>query len=191
MDFLIGSARPQLDRWMSREFSAAVLAGARETDLRRNDSRTVATEVPGFPVANGPYARIAASIFKYEIFPITTLTPVLVRVPLEVGDTVGACFHAVPGLRIFFASRVVEKFDEAEGQIWRRGFTYRTLNGHPELGEETFSVEKNTVTGAVTVRLRSWSRAGSLLTKMGKPVMRLVQARANLAALDFLGSLAS
>lgn len=175
---------------MSREFSAEVLASARESDLMRNDSRVVASEAPGPPVADGTHTRIAASIFKYQIFPATLLTPVLQRLPLQVGDTVGAHFNALPGLHFFFASRVVAKFDEARGNTWCTGFTYRTLPGHPELGEETFSVEKDMTTGDITVRLRSWSRAGTVLSKVGAPVMRYVQARANLAALDFLTTLA-
>ena len=44
--------------------------------------------------------------------------------------------------------------------VWHTGFKYRTLTGHPELGEETFSVEKDLATGSVVAALRSWSRAG-------------------------------
>ena len=47
--------------------------------------------------------------------------------------------------------RVIACFDEEREGVWVTGFTYRTLVGHPELGEETFSVEKDLETGLVMV----------------------------------------
>jgi Domain of unknown function (DUF1990) len=61
--------------------------------------------------------------------------------------------------------------------------------GHPVLGEETFSVEKDLATGQIRVALRSWSRPGILLARMLAPAMRLVQGHAVRAALDHLAGL--
>src|SRR5205807_7251921 len=77
-------------------------------------------------------------------------------------------------------------FDGPAGGVWRAGFTFRTLRGHPELGEETFYVEKDAASGAVRVGLRSWSRPGLWLTRLMSPYTRWVQVRACHAALDHL-----
>ena len=76
------------------------------------------------------------------------------------------------------------------GDTWRTGFTYRTLCGHPEYGEETFSVEKDLTTGVVRVALRSWSRPGTLLARMFPPWVRSLQMKAGPAAVAHLRRLA-
>ena len=81
---------------------------------------------------------------------------------------------------------MTDSFDGPAGGVWRAGFTFRTLRGHPELGEETFFVEKNPVSGAVRAGLRSWSRPGLWLTRLASPFARRVQVRVSRAALDHL-----
>jgi uncharacterized protein (UPF0548 family) len=92
---------------------------------------------------------------------------------------------------MFFASRVVAVLDAEHAGWWRTGFTYRTLAHHPELGEETFSVEKEVATGRVRVALRSWSRPGMWLSRLFAPVLRRVQVGASHAALDHLAAAAA
>jgi uncharacterized protein (UPF0548 family) len=126
----------------------------------------------------------------YRIFPTWLIEPVLRREPVQVGDTVGALLWLPLGFRLFFASRVVATFDEMHGGIWRTGFTYATLVGHPELGEETFSVEKDLQTGEIAVALRSWSVSGLWLTRIFEPFARWLQRFANNAALNNLETIA-
>ncbi|WP_433296234.1 DUF1990 family protein [Actinoplanes sp. CA-030573] len=66
--------------------------------------------------------------------------------------------------------RVVYTVEEAD----RRGFAYGTLPGHPESGEEAFTVVM-TATGDVRGRIRAFSRPASLLARAGGPFSRLVQ----------------
>ena len=77
-------------------------------------------------------------------------------------------------------------FDGPADGVCRAGFTFRTLQGHPELGEETFFVEKDRASGAVRAGLRSWSRPGLWLTRLMSWFARRVQVRASRAALDHL-----
>jgi len=111
------------------------------------------------------------------------VSPVLLRSPIQVGDTVGIQYHFLPGLDLFFAARVLDCFDGPRDGVWRTGFMYRTLVGHPELGDETFSVEKDMAAGTVVAALRSWSRPGTGLTRLAAPFTRYAQIRANRAAL--------
>lgn len=56
------------------------------------------------------------------------------------------------------------------------GFAYGTLPGHPERGEERFQL-RLTPTGDVTFAIVAFSAPGRWYTRLGGPVVRLVQAR--------------
>ena len=183
--------KPRLEDWLNRPFSPTVEQGPRGTDARDRFEGVVAVESVGGPEPGGPHRRVARAIFAFEVFPPTLVSPVLLRSPLQVGDTVGILFHFLPGFDLFCGARVLECFDEARDGVWHTGFRYRTLAGHPELGEETFSVEKDMASGRVSAALQSWSRAGTWLTWLAAPCMRHVQVRANKAALAHLAWLAS
>lgn len=55
------------------------------------------------------------------------------------------------------------------------GFAYGTLPGHPESGEERFSVELRP-DGAVVAVISAFSRPGRWYTRLGAPFARLLQA---------------
>jgi uncharacterized protein (UPF0548 family) len=73
-------------------------------------------------------------------------------------------------LRLPEPSRVIDVF-EAED---RRGFTYGTKPGHPITGEESFILLR-TVDDRVFLVLRSVSRAGLGIWRLGEPFVRLAQ----------------
>jgi uncharacterized protein (UPF0548 family) len=181
---------PRLELWESRPFWPGAERGPRSRDRKDVYEREIATEAPGPPEPGGPHRRAADAIFAYRIFPARSVTPVLRRAPVGPGDTVGIRYHLAPGVDLFFAARVLQCFDGLESGTWRTGFTYRTLRGHPELGEETFSVEKNVATGKVSVALRSWSRPGTLLARISAPILRSLQVRASHAAVERLAAVA-
>lgn len=68
------------------------------------------------------------------------------------------------------------------GVVWtvdeprRAGFGYGTLRGHPEAGEEAFVVELDG-DGGVWLEIRAFSRPGTVLSRLGAPVLRRVQRR--------------
>ncbi len=82
--------------------------------------------------------------------------------------------------------RVVAVVDEPD----RRGFTYGTLPGHPECGEEEFLLERN-ADGSLRFTVSACSRPATLLARAGGPVTRFVQqtmTRRYLAAPDRLAT---
>lgn len=190
MLFLRSSAEAPLAAWASRPFAPTSELGPGAADHRDSYERVIGTESPGPPQPDGLHRRAATAILGYDIFPPSVGRGAIARSPVEVGDTVGLRYRLGLGLELFFASRVVARFDEQRGPTWHTGFTYRTLTGHPELGEETFSVEKNLGTGEVQVALRSWSRHGILLTKLTASFARRTQVRSSRAALEHLEQLA-
>jgi uncharacterized protein (UPF0548 family) len=182
--------RPDLAPWEARPVAAGVAEGSRPGDRRDAFEREVAVERPGEPEPEGPFRRAADAVCRFHVFPPRLVTPVLRRAPVQAGDTVGICYHFAPGVDLFFAARVTACFDGPAGGVWKTGFTYRTLHGHPELGEETFSAEKDLATGRVLVALRSWSRPGTFLTWAAAPVTRWMQVHANNSALAHLAGVA-
>lgn len=189
MDLLVGAA--DLARWERRPIWPAVAAGPRPGDARDCFGREVALEPPGPPVDGGPFERALAAILRYEVFPPDLVQGVLRRTPLEPGDTVGIRYRGFPAVELFFAARVVDRFRGEQDGLVRAGFTYQTLIGHPELGEETFSAWKEPASGRVGVELRSWSRPGTRLARAAAPLVRRVQVRANRAALEHLSRVAA
>lgn len=64
----------------------------------------------------------------------------------------------------------------AEETPERVGFGYGTMTGHQERGEAAFLLEA--ADGRTRFTVRSFSVPGTLLSKLGKPVVRILQARA-------------
>ena len=86
-----------------------------------------------------------------------------------------------PGIgrvRLAAPARVVDVVDEVD----RAGFTYGTLAGHPEAGEERFAVERR-ADGTVRLVIEHWSRPARWFTRLAGPLARLAQARATAAYL--------
>jgi uncharacterized protein (UPF0548 family) len=77
--------------------------------------------------------------------------------------------------------RVIEVIDSPE----RFAFTYATLPGHPEQGEETFAVVR-AHNGAVQFEITATSRPRSFLARASGPVGRRVQQRTSRAYLAAL-----
>jgi uncharacterized protein (UPF0548 family) len=79
--------------------------------------------------------------------------------------------HLGPGpLAVIAPARVVYVVDEPR----RGGFAYGTLPGHPESGEESFLVELR-AEDVVVFTVGSYSRPGTLLTRVAGPVNRAFQ----------------
>ena len=179
---------PRLARWEARPFYDVTRQPGDREDVYERD-----VDVEAWRGAPGPLHRaLGAAILGYDIFPPGLVRGVLRR-RIAVGDTVGIHYIAARLVRLFFAARVVTVLDglSDDGAWWCTGFTYRTLQGHPELGEETFVVETELATGRVRVALRSWSRPGTRLARMFAPVVRRLQVHASRAALAHLAGQAA
>lgn len=176
MNLLLPWQAPDLAAWEARPVATGISRGAPPSAARDAYRRVIARERPGPPEENGPYAGVARAIAGYRVFPDWLIAPVLRRAPVRPGDTVGIFFRP---LRLFFAARVSEVIDAP----FLAGFTYQTLQGHPEYGEETFAVEKDPQSGNITASLESWSLPGLPLTRLATPLVRWLQRFASEQAL--------
>jgi uncharacterized protein (UPF0548 family) len=181
---------PRLEDWKRRPFSPGVTDGSVPSDNFDRHEGVVGVEPPGPPLEDGPYVRVRRAILDFRIFPEKLATPVVERTPLQFGDALGLRYGMFPFVSIFFASRVIDVIDEQREGKLKQGFTYRTLDGHMMLGEETFLVEKNLHTGEVKASLEAWSRPRHWLTRAGYWYARRCQLQAGRRAIRNLQSLA-
>jgi uncharacterized protein (UPF0548 family) len=77
------------------------------------------------------------------------------------------------------ACRVVFVIDESN----RKGFAYGTLSGHPERGEESFTVSIDDA-GLVTFEIRAFSKPARWFAKLGSPLLRFLQQHVTWKYLD-------
>lgn len=66
----------------------------------------------------------------------------------------------------------------------RFGFAYGTLPNHAERGEELFEVFLDSVTNEVRYRIRAISSPQAILTHVGQPIVRVLQARFRLGSAE-------
>jgi uncharacterized protein (UPF0548 family) len=100
------------------------------------------------------------------------LTVVPADAPITEGTTVAVVTGVWP-LKVIATCRIVRVVDEPD----RFGFAYGTLPSHPEEGEEHFVVTR-AADGVVRFDVVAFSRPHDLLTKLGGPIPRRLQARA-------------
>jgi uncharacterized protein (UPF0548 family) len=101
-------------------------------------------------------------------------------VPPTLGAEVVVAMPVGP-LRILAPCRVVSVVDERAAY----GFTYGTLPGHPESGEESFTVTLDG-DGMARFTIAVASRPADVLARLGAPVTHAVQRRALRGYLDGL-----
>ena len=118
------------------------------------------------------WSRACAAIRAWAAHRGAGITVAPAHAPIIEGTTVAVITAAGP-LRVLAACRIVRVVDEPD----RFGFAYGTLPSHPEEGEEHFVVTR-AADGAVRFDVVAFSRPHDLLTKLGGPIPRRLQARA-------------
>jgi uncharacterized protein (UPF0548 family) len=134
--------------------------------------RPLPPEQPGPPVADGPWELGRQVLLHYEFADPGIVTAVYKEdVPLAERTMLlelrfhGLRFHA--GVRV---SAVRDEEVETGGQtarVW--GWSYRTLQGHLEMGQMDYELWKWLESGAVEFRIRRYARAA----RIPNPVVRL------------------
>jgi len=123
-------------------------------------------------VRDDVWERAKAGIRAWAAHRGAGMTVVPADAPIVEGTTVAVLTSLGP-LHVLSACRIVRVIDEPD----RYGFAYGTLPSHPEEGEEHF-VATRAADGTVRFDVVAFSRPHDLLTKLGGPVPRRIQARA-------------
>jgi uncharacterized protein (UPF0548 family) len=116
--------------------------------------------------------RARAAIRAWAVHAAAGITIAPPAASIAEGTTV-AVITSVGPLHVLAACRIVRVVDEPD----RYGFAYGTLPAHPEEGEERFVVTRAGA-GAVRFEVVAFSRPHDLLTRLGGPIPRRIQARA-------------
>jgi uncharacterized protein (UPF0548 family) len=137
------------------------------------------TRVVWLGVGDAAFARAGRGLEEWEAHHRAGVVVHPSDVPIVAGTTVAL---AVPlfGVHALAACRIVAVVREAN----RFGFSYGTITGHPERGEEAFIIERDGDT--VRFRITAFSKPADPLARIGAPVARLVQQRVTRAYFDGL-----
>ena len=121
------------------------------------------------------FVRAKAALSRWEMFHVgwVQLHPSVPRT--DPGSMVGIA------ARFFFlwtlsSCRVAYAVDE-RGEVERFGFALGTLPGHVLAGEEEFCVEWRHADDSVWYAVRAFSRPVQVLSRLGYPIVRALQAR--------------
>ncbi len=123
-------------------------------------------EAPGPPMPNNSFAFAQDVLRNYEFPPPSLIkgiyiseTPLAERVML-----LRAQFLYI--FRFFFGVRVSRVIDEVretnEGDLHVWGYSYQTLEGHWEMGEITFEIQKLAQTGTINFHIEAYSKSGHI-----------------------------
>ncbi len=135
-----------------------------------------------FPLGTGRalFERARAALFDWRHFGIPWLEPHGADRPVHEGQVV-ATLTRVFGIWFLNPCRVVYCVDPL-GETDEVAFAYGSLSGHVTSGEERFTVRRDPTTDEVWFEILAFSRAATLLTQVGQPLMRRVQRRFAAAA---------
>lgn len=155
-----------IDRWRSAEPTYPDV-GATRTGRTPAGMRAVARErIVGQGEAD--FAAVAELIHDFGLQRGAGLRVQASSATAEVGTTVVLSAPFLGPIEI--PCRVVYVLEEDD----RAGFAYGTLDGHPECGEELFSVELRPE-GQVVAVIRAFSRPARWYSRLGAPFARLLQ----------------
>ena len=114
-------------------------------------------------------------LFDYQIFPNNIIEGycewLVEKKQMEVGDTIVQQAFLPPSRtfsqKVIFGVRISEVINEGS----RRGYSYKTLEGHVEKGVSTFTIEKKE--GKTEFVIRTFSKPGNFLTRLLGPIFSI------------------
>lgn len=118
----------------------------------------------------GDFDRAVDALMTYKIFTPQRMYPLVCTPDHRIALDSTIVQRVVLGpAAIETAVRVIE-LEQTNDQS---SYAYATLRGHPEQGIASFSVSRSG--NMIVFRAEAWSRAGSWLTRIGRPVSRFLQ----------------
>jgi len=129
-------------------------------------------------IGRGPadFARARSALGAWKQFDLGWVELFPNAAPPVSGTVVAVLIHHLGFWSLNGARVIYDVVDDGAGST-RFGFAYGTLSNHAESGEELFEVSLNPESDEVLYRIRAFSRPGALLTRLGYPIDRLLQAR--------------
>jgi len=121
------------------------------------------------------FERARVALARWNQFDLGWVKAFLARLSIEAGTDVAVLIRHL-GFWSLNGARVVYQVGGTDGQD-TFGFAHGTLTNHAESGEELFEVSIDRHSGDLMYRTRAVSAPQSALTRIGQPIVRLLQAR--------------
>lgn len=121
------------------------------------------------------FARAMESVTQWKMFDFPGIWLCWPDAPIQSGSGVAILMRHFGFWSLNFC-RIVYVVDD-DGPVRRYGFAYGTLPEHAERGEERFTVEWDRTSDVISYDILSFSRPGTLKTRIGYPVARWLQRR--------------
>jgi uncharacterized protein (UPF0548 family) len=121
------------------------------------------------------FRRARAALLAWKLFDIGWVETFPPQASIDVGTVVAVLIRHL-GFWSLNGCRILYRVDDARGET-RAGFAYGTLTNHAERGEELFEVFLDDRSGDVMFRIRAISWPHAMLTRLGQPIVRTLQAR--------------
>ena len=146
----------------------------------REVGRTAGTPPGGFTVdrvhaelgsGRRVYRQACDALRRWEPFDVGWVQVPWPDTPLEPGRTV-VILVRVFGIWSLNACRIVHVFDQEDGALRRFGFSYGTLPGHAEAGEERFAVHWDRDSDRVSYDILAFFRPHRLVVRVAWPYLR-------------------
>ena len=162
----------------------AAVARSRELPLSYSPTGLVRSEPTSYrfdqvvvPIGRGraDFERARAALAAWKQFDLGWVELFPRHAPIDVGTNVAVLIRHL-GFWSLNGCRVVYGVGEGEHES-RFGYAYGALTSHAEAGEELFEVFMDPRTDEVLYRIRAVSWPRVLLTHLGQPIVRLLQAR--------------
>jgi uncharacterized protein (UPF0548 family) len=119
------------------------------------------------------FAHASEAVRQWRMFDFAGVWLCWPNVTLKPGNVVAVLLRHFGFWSLNFC-RIVYVIDE-DDPVRRFGFAYGTLAEHAERGEERFVVEWDHVSDVVSYEISSFSRPGSLITRVAYPIARRLQ----------------
>ena len=146
------------------------------------DHYRAVVSVPADMTARATFDRVRERLFAYDVFP-SWLIGYRMCPSGPIAPDVTIVQRILLGLfTLEMAVRVIDAWHQEDGDNLDAGFTYATVQGHPERGIATFRVRLD-ADRQVEVLIDALSSPGLLLTRIGRPFARLFQRTLTKAAL--------
>jgi uncharacterized protein (UPF0548 family) len=121
------------------------------------------------------FSAARSALERWEQFRLGWVEAWPTETPIQAGKDVAVIARFL-GLWWLNACRILYVVDE-QGPLRRFGFAYGTLPDHAAIGEERFLIEWDQMSATVWYDILAFSRPHQLLTRLGSPCMRRVQAK--------------
>jgi uncharacterized protein (UPF0548 family) len=170
------AVRAFLERQRARRFSYP--------EVGATGDGTTRPEVPGYThdydrvrlgEGEAVWERARAGLRAWRMFEVEGVALCWPDAAIEVGTAVAVLARLAP-LWTLDVCRIVHRV-ELHGAVERFGFAYGTVEGHVMDGEEVFAVEWRRDDDSVWWERRAFSRPRHPFARIGRPLLRGIQAR--------------